>query len=178
MGLGFHFRKTKTAAANNRIATKFVDWDSRKNRLPPYRKCKIAIPADQSRRRWPAATGQYSLDEGQFFVFEINPCQNRNNDDRRIIYQGVATTAPGKRQFDADKCGRIDGNRAWRHLRNGDEIGELGKRQPLMQIHDLVFNKRNGRHAAADTKNTNLEKAPKKFDKSHRDSPAFRSFFT
>ena len=74
----------------------------------------------------------------------------------------VATSAPGDAgDAHAHEGGRVDGDGAGRHLRNGDDVGKFRHVEPAVQVHHLRLNQRHGRVAAAEAEEADLEKAPK-----------------
>ena len=61
-------------------------------------------------------------------------------------------------QTHAHKGGRVDGDGAGGHLRDGDKIGKLCQSHQAVNVHDLVLDKGDGGIAAAHAEHANLDK--------------------
>ena len=175
MGLGFHLRSTKNAAANRPTAIQLTA--SRPEPLfPPDGQNEDGDTGggNQGNHSGPQAA-QYVLDDGEPLVAEIQPGQYGYDDAARQDGTQRSDQRAGESgDADADKSGGVDRDGPRGHFRNGDEIGELRQRQPVPQGDDLLLNQRHGGHAAADAEQADVEEAEEQLQNGHGRAPSFR----
>ena len=68
----------------------------------------------------------------------------------------------------ADISGSIDADGARRHLADGEYIGELADRKPIVFHHHLVLDKCNHRVSTAESEDANFEERQEDADEKHR----------
>ena len=122
-----------------------------------------------------AQRAEHALDAGEIAVFVVEIRERQADDERRDdAAQRAQHRAEHAREARADECRRVDGDGAGRHLRDGDEVGELFKGHQMMDVDDLVLDQRDRRVAAADAEQAHLDKAEEQLQDQH--SADFLSF--
>ncbi len=74
----------------------------------------------------------------------------------RILDGGIAAVGGG-----------VDADGTRRHLRDGDDIGKLCRRQPVVVLHRLVLNQRQHAVSPSESEEADLKERDKQIEKNH-----------
>ena len=91
------------------------------------------------------------INDVQITVFSVKP-GNQHDDDtgRQDTAQGSHDCTGYAGHAGSNEAGGVDGDGAWRHLGDGDKIGEFTDTHPVVLRDDLFLDQRHGGISAAD----------------------------
>ena len=144
-------------------------------RVPDGEQDEVDRRAADERDDGGAQAVQYAADRADVAILEEEFGECDAEDQRR---EGEARCcrdgAPGARDRHAcEGCG-VDADGTGRHLRDREDVDELGKRQPAALIDDSGLDERHGSVAAADTEDADLGKLEEELKIYHDRAPLSR----
>ena len=120
---------------------------------------------------------QHALQHGQLPVLAINAGQQRGNKQRgQDAAEGRDDRARQAGNPQAHEGRAVYRNGAGRHLRDGCQVHELLRRQPMVQVDRLALDQRDRGIAASDGKQADLHEAQEQLQQYHACSPPFRLY--